>query len=96
MSLIEKQFENKSLNLTIVSYIDNKQNVYFVGKDIASILGYVDTDQALRKHVNDYDKKTCPVETTGQVRQQIFINESGLYSLIFGSKLESAKNSKGG
>ena len=94
MSLIEKQFENKSLNLTIVSYIDNKQNVYFKGKDIALALGYVDTDQAIRTHVDDYDKKNLPVEATDQVRHQIFINESGLYSIIFGSKLESAKKFK--
>ena len=60
MSLIEKQFENKSLNLTIISYIDNKQNVYFKGKDIALALGYMDTDQAIRTHVDDYDKKTIP------------------------------------
>ena len=94
MLLIEKKFENKSLNLTIVSYIDNKQNIYFKGKDIALALGYTDTDQAIRNHVDDDDKKTYPVKTTGQVRHQIFINESGLYSLIFGSKLESAKNFK--
>ena len=48
--------------------IDNKQNVYFVGKDIASILGYVDTEQALRKHIDGYDKKNCPVEATGRIK----------------------------
>ncbi len=112
MGIIEKQFKNKSLNLTIVAYIDDKQIAYFKGKDIALALGYIDTDQALRNHVDDDDKKTYPVETTGQVkhtlkevktyptkivcqvRHQIFINESGLYSLIFGSKLESAKKFK--
>ena len=101
MSLIEKQFENKSLNLIITSYIDNKHNVYFKGKDIASILGYVDTDQALRKHIDDEDKKKMGYfryrdsrPLTWNEKNTCFINESGLYSLIFGSKLESAKKFK--
>ena len=54
----------------------------------------MDTDQAIRRHIDDNDKKTFPVNATGQVRHQIFINESGLYALIFGSKLESSKNFK--
>ena len=93
MALIQKNFENKDLNQNVVAYID-KNVIYFLGKEIAKILGYSDTNQAIRKHVDEEDKKTYPVETTGQVRHQLFINESGLYSLIFSSKLESAKKFK--
>ena len=58
MSLIEKQFENKSLNLTITSYINNKQNVYFKGKDIALALGYVKPRKSISDHIPDRNKRT--------------------------------------
>ena len=58
---------------------------------MAEILGYVGTDQAIRKHIDSEDYKTFPVKTTGQVRNMIFINYSGFYSLLLSSKLESAK-----
>ena len=59
------------------------------------ILGYSDTDQGLRKHVDENDRKSYPVKTTGQVRHPFFINESGFYSLIvLSTKLESAKKFK--
>lgn len=67
---------------------------YFVGKDIATSLGYKDTSDALKKHVHDDDKLTRRFADSGQNRNMIIINESGLYSLIFGSKLESAKEFK--
>ncbi len=63
---------------------------YFVGKDIATSLGYKDTSDALKKHVNEDDKLTRHFADSGQNRNMIIINESGLYSLIFGSKLDSA------
>lgn len=63
---------------------------YFVGKDIAMALGYKDTSDALKKHVSDDDKLTRRFADSGQNRNMITINESGLYSLIFGSKLDSA------
>ena len=90
----------------MTSYIDNKQNIWFLGKDVAKILGHKDTNQAIRKHVDEEDKykgpvettgqvrKSCPVETTGQVRWCTFINESGFYSLVLSSKLEIAKKFK--
>ena len=55
-------------------------------------MGYVDTDQALRKHIDCEDKKTYPVKRTGQVRWYTFINESGFYSLILSSKLGNIKS----
>ena len=45
--MIEKKFVNNELEIELVSYIDNKQNIWFRGKHIAQILGYNDTDQAI-------------------------------------------------
>lgn len=67
---------------------------WFVGKDVAASLGYGDTDQAIRKHVTDDDKLIRCFADSGQNRNMTIINESGLYSLILSSKLESAKKFK--
>lgn len=67
---------------------------WFVGKDVAVALGYGDTDQALRKHVDTEDRLTRRFNGSGQNRLMTVINESGLYALIFGSKLDSAKRFK--
>lgn len=67
---------------------------WFAGRDVAAALGYKDTADALKKHVADEDKLTRCFADSGQNRQMYIINESGLYALIFGSKLESAKRFK--
>ncbi|ARW13394.1 phage antirepressor [Lactiplantibacillus plantarum] len=56
---------------------------YLVGKNVATLLGYKNTKDALAKHVNDEDKLKAQVATSGQKRLMIMINESGLYDLIF-------------
>lgn len=56
---------------------------HFVGLDIAKALGYSDTNQAVRNHVNDDDKLTRHFNGSGQNRQMTVINESGVYDLIF-------------
>ena len=97
MSMIEKSYKNDDLGIEIVSYIDKNQNIFFIGKDVAKILGYRDTNQAIRKHVDEEDKKYFPVETTAyskRGRPPIIINESGFYSLVLSSKLETAKKFK--
>lgn len=69
---------------------------YFVGKDIATILGYSNTRDALAKHVDIEDKNTVAIHdgiTRGNPNQTV-INESGLYSLILGSKLPQAREFK--
>ena len=71
--------------------VDIDGEPWFVGKDIAQVLGYGDTDQALRRHVDDEDKLTRQINGSGQSRAMTFINESGLYSLILSSKLPTAK-----
>ena len=67
---------------------------WFVGKDVAEILGYANPKNAVPKHVSDEDKLSTQIEYAGQRRTVTVINESGLYALIFGSKLESAKRFK--
>ena len=67
---------------------------YFVGKDVATILGYKRTADALKAHVDDEDKLTRQFTDSGQSREMKVINESGLYSLILSSKLPSAKKFK--
>ena len=67
---------------------------WFVGKDVAEILGYKDTSDAMRRHVDDEDKLTRCFTDSGQSREMYVINESGLYSLILSSKLPTAKRFK--
>ena len=67
---------------------------YFVGKDVATALGYTNTMKAIRDHVDDEDKLGERIVLSGQNRQATVINESGLYSLILSSKLESARRFK--
>lgn len=67
---------------------------WFVGKDVAEALGYERTADAIRQHVEDEDKGVGEIQTPGGIQKMTIINESGLYSLIFGSKLESAKRFK--
>lgn len=67
---------------------------WFVGKDVADILGYADTDQALRKRIDNEDKLTRQIDGGGQKRNVTIINESGLYALILSSKLQNAKKFK--
>lgn len=67
---------------------------WFVGKDVCKSLGYSDVKSGTRKNVDEDDKRVCPVGTPSGTQQTTVINESGLYSLIFGSKLENAKKFK--
>ena len=68
---------------------------YFIGKDVADILGYSNTRDALAKHVDDEDKNTVAIRDGIQGNPNlVIINESGVYALIFGSKLPKAKKFK--
>lgn len=68
---------------------------YFVGRDVANALGYSKARNAIAIHVSDDDKKDAPIQgTLGGTQQMTVINESGLYSLVLSSKLESAKRFK--
>ena len=67
---------------------------YFVGKDVASALGYTNPQKAIRDHIDEEDKLGERIVQSGQNRQVVVINESGLYALILSSKLESARRFK--
>ena len=69
--------------------------IYFVGKDVATALGYERAAKAIQDHVDMDDKDEVPIQDSiGRMQKTPVINESGLYALIFGSKLESAKRFK--
>lgn len=67
---------------------------WFVGKDVAEILGYSNTRKALADHVDEEDKGVTKCDTLGGVQDLTVINESGLYSLILSSKMPNAKKFK--
>ena len=88
-----KIFENEQFGTIRTVEIDNTP--YFVGKDVAEILGYVKARNALATHVDDEDKKDAPIQgDLGGIQMMTVINESGLYSLILSSKLPKAKEFK--
>ena len=114
-NLIEKKFKNNDLGVELTSYIDKQQIIWFRGKDVAEILGYSKTRDALSRHVDNEDKKqlftyhtsvhktgtvgsNTSVHKTGTVAPSgsmcTYINESGFYSLVLSSKLETAKKFK--
>ncbi|NJI00038.1 phage antirepressor [Staphylococcus hyicus] len=72
-----------------VRMVEIENEPYFVGKDIAEILGYARADNAIRNHVDNEDKLTHQLSASGQNRNMIIINESGLYSLIFDASKQS-------
>ena len=92
--MIEKTFINHQLGIKFESYVDCKRRVWFKAKEVAQILGYQDTNQAIRKHVSENHKRKVilnqPVETTG-CSMTYFIDEAGFYELVFKSRLPSAK-----
>ena len=67
---------------------------WFIGKDVATILGYERTADAIRAHVDEDDKGVGEIQTPGGKQKIVIINESGLYSLVLSSKLPTAKKFK--
>lgn len=70
--------------------IDQNGEPWFVGKDVATALGYKDTVNAIKSHVDEQDKRGWQITTPSGEQRATIINESGLYSLCFSSKLEGA------
>ena len=54
--MLEKKFKNVDLGIELTSYLDNQQNVFFLEKDVATILGYSNTKEALKRHVSEENK----------------------------------------
>lgn len=87
-----KIFENAEFGEIRTVNIDGEP--WFVGKDVASALGYAKPADAIGKRVDSEDRGISKMETPSGKQDMVIINESGLYSLIFSSKLESAKRFK--
>ncbi|RGF90484.1 phage repressor protein/antirepressor Ant [Ruminococcus sp. AM54-1NS] len=88
-----KTFTNKEFGTVRTIVKDGEP--WFVGKDVAEILGYTKARNAIARHVDDDDKKDAPFQgVLGGKQTMTIINESGLYSLILGSKLPKAKTFK--
>lgn len=87
-----KIFENPAFGK--VRIIQQNGEPWFIGKDVAEILGYSNTPKAIRDHVDDEDKLAERIVLSGQNREVAIINESGLYSLILSSKMPKAKEFK--
>lgn len=85
-------FKNAEFGSIRTVNIDNEP--WFVGKDVTLALGYANSRKALADHVQEDDKGVTKRDTLGGKQNLTIINESGLYALIFGSKLESAKRFK--
>ena len=83
-------FENNQVRTLLIN-----DEPWFVGKDVAQILGYSNPRDALSKHVDEEDKNSVAIRDGNKGNpNQIVINESGVYALVFGSKLPSAKRFK--
>lgn len=87
-------FSNEEFGQVRTINIDS--DVWFVGKDVAEILGYSNTRKALTDHVDDEDKLDGVTirDSIGREQSPVFINESGLYSLILSSKMPNARKFK--
>ena len=86
-------FKNKEFGQIRTCVVDGE--TYFVGKDVASALGYANPTKAVTVHVDEEDRSMSEMGTLQRGNQStIIINESGLYSLILSSKFESAKRFK--
>lgn len=85
-------FENAEFGKVRTVVIENEP--WFVGKDVAEILGYSNPRDAILKHVDEEDKGVAKCDTLGGAQDFTVINESGVYALVFGSKLPAAKRFK--
>lgn len=84
-------FKNEEFEVRTVE-VDGEP--WFVGKDVANILGYQNGSRDINRHVDEEDKGYTEMVSPGGAQQMTIINESGLYSLVLGSKLPSAKRFK--
>lgn len=85
-------FENAEFGKVRTVVIENEP--WFVGKDVAEILGYSNPRDAILKHVDEEDKGVAKCDTLGGAQDFTVINESSVYALVFGSKLPAAKKFK--
>jgi len=84
-----QQFTNQLFGNVRVLNINGEP--WFIGNEIAGLLGYQNSRDAIGRHVLDIDRSTVAIHDGSQNRNMTIINESGLYSLIFGSRLPAAR-----
>lgn len=87
-----QQFTNPAFGTIRTTEIEGEP--WFIGKDVASVLGYTNPRKALADHVDADDKGVTKRDTLGGAQEMTVINESGLYSLVLSSKLPGAKQFK--
>lgn len=85
-------FDNEQFGKVRAVEIDGEP--WFVGKDVAAALGYGNASDAIARHVDTEDRRVSRFPTPSGIQEMTIINESGLYALIFGSKLPKAKKFK--
>ena len=91
-NILEKVFINRHLGIKFKSYVDEDCNVWFKAKEAATILGYKNTADAIRKHVSENHKvKNVQQRKTRGCTFSYYINEPGFYELVFRSRLPAAK-----
>lgn len=78
----------------IRTIVDENNEPWFVGRDVAEILEYRNGSRDINRHVDELDRKKEMVHDGNQLKETILINESGLYSLIFSSKMDKAREFK--
>ncbi len=87
-----KEFKNTDFgNLTVIK---QDGEIYFIGNEVAKILGYSNYRKAVMVHIDEEDKLRSQIKYANQRREVTLITESGLYSLIMASKLPQAKKYK--
>ena len=92
---MEKLQVFKNAEFGSVRTLERNGDPWLIGKDVATILGYERPTKAIQDHVDEEDKDVVPIQDSiGRMQNSPVINESGLYSLILGSKLPSAKRFK--
>ena len=92
VNMIAKEFINEQLGIKFQTYIDKECCVWFKAKEVAEILGYKKSRNAIEKHVSEKYKKGAPIQgPLGGEQNCIIINEAGFYELVFKSKLPAAQ-----
>ena len=109
VNLLKRNYKNNELNIEINCYVDEKNQIWFRGKEIAMILEYKNPLRAIRNFIHEDDKKLIDFKITSNstvtktvteaksreiTRKCFFINESGFYSLILSSKQPKTREFK--
>ena len=92
--MLEKTFKNVDLGIEFESYIDNKLRVWFKAKDVAKVLGYKNTEKAIKRHVSENHKRKILFSNQHETHGcslTYFLDEAGFYELVFSSRLHTAK-----